>query len=570
MGGNFTQLGPNPESFHSGGGSFFGVFFEDKPTRTIFFETPGIGVGVPLSHFEDVTLLTNGTVTLNSDMFAHGDFNTSSLWSPTFVGNGNKVAVGGGDVDGMVLDHVLLELNGTPTFPTNGTFTRFDNVTFQNYAATEVQLDIIHPGTALPFIFNNITFTNPPTQGVGAYVRTTDSDGEIPNELHVELTGTSPGTCSGADFIAVQSDIIASCSMQFDEITAGRAHTCGITVTGVAYCWGNNAFGQLGDGGVVTESSVPVLVSDGRTFREISAGNDHTCAITTTSDVYCWGADASGQLGDGGPNTDQSAPTLVLGTAGLFNFVSAGSEHTCAVTLAGAGYCWGKNTEGQLGDSTTLMRTTPAPVSGLVVFKSISAGTGLLGSAHTCGFNTSNVAYCWGDTKSGQLGDGTNTQRLAPTAVSGGTSIAYLASGDQYTCAVTLAGAGKCWGVNADGQLGDGSTTPSNAPVAVAGSLTLDGISTGSRFSCATSLGSVYCWGDNSWGQLGDGSTTNSPMPVMVTGGWILPDLGTAVSEHMCAVTGSGALFCWGEGFNGRLGNGSTADSSVPVLVSGT
>ena len=285
---------------------------------------------------------------------------------------------------------------------------------------------------------------------------------------------------------------------------------------------------------------------------------------------FRWSADASGQLGNGGTNTDQSAPTLVFESTGIYNFISAGSEHTCAVSTFGSAFCWGKNTDGQLGNGGTTSSPVPVPVSGLIVFQSISAGTGLLGSAHTCGFDTGLVACCWGDNQSGQLGDLTNTQRLVPTAVLGGTSIVFLDSGNQYTCAVTFAGAGKCWGANADGQHGDGTTVAGTAPVAVFGGLTLDGISTGSRFSCATSSGAVYCWGNNGSGQLGNGTNINGPTPVLVTGGWILPDLGTGVSEHMCAVTGSGAMFCWGQGLNGRLGNGGTANSNVPVLVSGT
>ncbi len=406
---------------------------------------------------------------------------------------------------------------------------------------------------------------------MGAYLRTTDSDGLTPNELQINLTVTSPVTCSGADFIAgAQSDIIASCSMQFDEITAGRTHACGITAAGVAYCWGSNLVGQLGDGGIVTESNVPVLVSGGLSFQQISAGSDHTCGITFTNDGYCWGENSPwGQLGDGSAS-DQNAPILVFGSTGMFNAISAGNQHTCAVTVFGNGYCWGKNTEGQLGDGGTSTASTPVPVSGPLTFKMISVGTGPPGSAHTCGFDTGNVAYCWGNNTSGELGDGTNTQRLVPTVVSGGTSIAYLASGNQYTCAVTLGGAGKWWGANAAGQLGDGTTVAKNAPVSVTGVSGLDGISTGSLFSCATSLGSVYCWGNNGSGQLGDGTNINSSSPVMVTGGWILPDLGSSISEHMCATTAAGAMFCWGRGFNGRLGNGGTADSNVPVLVSGS
>ncbi len=567
--GNFTQLGTNSsESFHAG--DFNTVYFVGTGAQTLSFTNTGSGPGT--SHFANIGFdNTSLGVTLGSNIYAHCDLLSSAgPAAAVVIGNGNTLTVGGLGASDLQLQRVLLVYDGVPDAHSTGIFSGFNNVTFQGYMATDIQLDVIHPGAASPFIFNNITFTNPPIQGVGAYVRTTDSDGLLP-ELEINLTVAAPLTCSGADFIAgAQSDIIASCSMQFDDITAGRAHACGITVTGAAYCWGNNAVGQLGDG-TNTESLVPVPVSGGLTFREISAGSDHTCAITTTtSDGYCWGANLSGQLGDAS-NTDRSAPVLVFGSTGMLVQISAGSEHTCAVTIAGAGYCWGKNTEGQLGDGGITSNSVPVPVSGPVFFTSISAGTGPSGSAHTCGLDTGNVAYCWGDNKSGQLGDGTNLKGLVPTVVSGVPTYGYLASGNQYTCGVTEAGTGECWGLNADGQLGDGTTTPSNTPVSVIGLSGLDGISTGSRFSCAsTDSGAVYCWGDNFWGQLGDGTNINSSSPIMVTGGWILPDLGTAVSEHMCAVTGSGAMFCWGRGLNGRLGNGGTADSNVPVLVSGT
>ena len=568
--GNFTQLGTNSsESFHAG--DFNTVYFVGTGAQTLSFTNTRSGPGT--SHFANIGFDNTGLgVTLGSNIYAHCDLLSSAgPAAAVVIGNGNTLTVGGLGASDLQLQHVLLVYDGVPDAHSTGIFSSFVNVTFQGYMATDVQLDVIHLGSVSPINVNSITFTTSPTRGVGAYVRTTDPDGPLPLELEINLTVAAPLTCSGADCIAgAQSDIIASCSMQFDDITAGRAHACGITVTGAAYCWGSNSNGQIGDPAVVMETNVPVPVTGGLSFREISAGSDHTCGITTTSDGYCWGADASGQLGDGGTNTDQSVPVLVFGSTGILNSISGGSQHTCAVTIAGAGYCWGKNTEGQFGDNSKLTRTTPVAVSGPVVFKSISAGTGLLGSAHTCGFDTGNVAYCWGDNKSGQLGDGSNLERLVPAVVLGGTSIAYLTSGDQYTCAVTLGGVGQCWGANADGQLGDGSTTPSNAPVSVTGLSRLDGISTGSRFSCATSLGTVYCWGDNFWGQLGDGTNINSSSPVMVTGGWILPDLGTAVSEHMCAVTGSGAMFCWGRGLDGRLGNGGTANSNVPVLVSGT
>jgi hypothetical protein len=193
VGGNFTQLGTNnPESFHAGGGFFFDVFFLDTPTRTIFFETPGIGVGQPFSHFEDVSFLTNGTVTLNSDVYAHANLISSSFWSPTLVGNGNKLAVGGVSVDGMVLDHVLFEANGTPTFPSNGSFVRFDNVSFVNYNPGDTQFTIIDPGAVSPYTLNSISFGTTPTTGF--YMAVTDSDTIDGIVLTIQMATPTPGT----------------------------------------------------------------------------------------------------------------------------------------------------------------------------------------------------------------------------------------------------------------------------------------------------------------------------------------------------------------------------------------
>lgn len=196
VGGNFTQLATNdPESFHAGGGFYFGVFFEDTPTRTIFFETPGIGVGAKFSHFEDVTFRTNGTVTLNSDIYAHANLISSAFFNPTLVGNGNKLAVGGVSVGRMVLDRVLFEANGTPTFPSNGSFVRFDDVSFVNYNPGDIQFTIIDPGGVSPYTLNNIIFGTTPTTGF--YMDVTDSDPNDGNELTIQMarpTPSDPGT----------------------------------------------------------------------------------------------------------------------------------------------------------------------------------------------------------------------------------------------------------------------------------------------------------------------------------------------------------------------------------------
>ncbi len=573
VGGDFTQTGTNSiESFHAGGSHT--VEFNGTGPQTVFFENPGIGMGVMASHFANISISnTTGLVTLNSDVFAHSDLTKFSVATATITGNGNRLAVGGLNARDIQFDHVLLEWNGTPSFPSFGSFVRFINMSFTGYNPTDVQFTITDLGSASPYVMSGLSFANAPTRGVGAYVSTTDSDGDMPNELKVDLTIISPVTCSGADFMALaDSEIIINCSTrQFEAISAGGAHACAITATGAAYCWGSNNNGQIGDPAVVTETNVPVAVTGGLSFQQISAGGEHTCGITFTNDGYCWGKDSFGQLGDGGANADQNAPVLVSGSTGMLVQISAGRDHTCAVTTLGNGYCWGRGLEGQLGDGLTTGSPVPVGVTVVTTFKSMSLGTGPSIAVHSCGIESgTNLAYCWGDNGGGQLGDGTNMPRLAPVAVSGGGTYGYISLGRVFTCAVTLAGTGECWGSNPFGQLGDGSTTASNIPVSVAGLSGLDGISTGSDATCASSSGTVYCWGDNAFGQLGDGSMTPSLVPVMVTGGWTLPDIGSAVDDHMCAITGSGAAFCWGRGGNGRLGNGGTADSNVPVLVSGT
>jgi alpha-tubulin suppressor-like RCC1 family protein len=360
---------------------------------------------------------------------------------------------------------------------------------------------------------------------------------------------------------------VDTAGVEFASVSAGYDHSCGVTMAGAAYCWGLNDFGQLGNG-TNTNSNVPVAVSGGHTFASVSAdGVFHSCGVTTAGAGYCWGQNIDGQLGNG-MNTDSNVPVAVSG-GHTFASVSAGGFHSCGLTTSGAAYCWGLNSLGMLGDGTNTSSNVPVAVSGSYTFASVSGGT-----YHSCGVTTAGAAYCWGSNFYLQLGNGTNTDSNVPVAVSGGHTFASVSPGFSLSCGVTTAGAAYCWGSNFYGQLGNGTNTDSNVPVAVSGGHTFASVSAGSSHGCGvTTAGTAYCWGFNRYGQLGDGTNSDSNVPVVVSRRRHHHRSHAFASVraghlHSCGVTTAGAAYCWGFNLYGQLGNGTNTNSKVPVPVS--
>jgi alpha-tubulin suppressor-like RCC1 family protein len=233
----------------------------------------------------------------------------------------------------------------------------------------------------------------------------------------------------------------------------------------VAYCWGENFVGQLGDGTTNPSRPTPGAVARTLRFRQLSAGSLHTCGVTISDRIFCWGSNQGGQLGDA-TRTDRPRAVRVAGDL-YFSRVGAGTGHTCGVTLDQRAYCWGDNSFGAIGDGTTgNLRLLPVPVAGNFRFRQTEGGMW-----HTCGVTPGDRVKCWGFNEAGQLGNGTNADHSTPGAVSGGLLFRQVVGGAAYTCGVTLDNRAYCWGFNQEGELGDGTTTPRSKPRAVAGAM---------------------------------------------------------------------------------------------------
>src|SRR5580658_10971666 len=383
-----------------------------------------------------------------------------------------------------------------------------------------------------------------------------------------------------AGFVAVQlvSPAPASAAQSSTTtIAAGYTHACMIQ-SGKAYCWGNNTYGQLGNNSTAS-SSTPVAVYtsgvlSGKTLTQITAGNGYTCALASTGATYCWGYNTDGELGNGVtlPGAQQDAPVAVTGALD-FAQISAGEYSVCAVTSGGTGYCWGQNTSGQLGNGSTTSTSTPAE-EGPVTEVSI-------GGLFSCAISSQGT-YCVGNNTSGQLGNGSTTSSTSPVQVTGGSSYSEIDAGFNHSCALTTANAAYCWGDDTYGEDGNSTiTTPQKTPVAVTTSGALSGktlaqISSGNEHTCALSTaGAAYCWGDDTYGELGNSATNSvagtydAPAAVTTSGalsGKTLSQI-SAGNGFTCALDSTGAAYCWGNNASGQLGNGTTTSSNVALAI---
>ncbi|MGA8364608.1 MAG: hypothetical protein WB709_08810 [Solirubrobacteraceae bacterium] len=393
--------------------------------------------------------------------------------------------------------------------------------------------------------------------------------GTVPLKVNVGLSGLEPYTTyyyrvvasnSTGTSYGAQKEFTTSAIGTF---SAGGYHTCALVPGGSVDCWGEDSYGELGNGTNHGFFTTPVAVSGISNATEVSAGGFHTCSLLSVGSVDCWGYNKYGELGDGSTK-ESTTPVAVSGISNAIE-VSGGDFHTCALLSGGKIDCWGENAFGQLGDGGYQNSSTPVAVSGISTATSVTAGN--LG---TCATLSGGKIDCWGYGEFGELGDGKTENSPTPVAVSGiSTATSVTAVGDFHTCAVLSGGKIDCWGDNEDGELGNGTTENSSIPVAVSGITTGAEVAAGAFHSCARLSGkSLDCWGENYFGELGDGTTENSSIPVAVSGITTASGI-TAGTSHSCSRLIGGGIDCWGENADGQLGNGTTTNSTTPVAVSG-
>jgi len=339
------------------------------------------------------------------------------------------------------------------------------------------------------------------------------------------------------------AQVAAAKSFSFRQISAGGSHTCAVTTDDRAYCWGRTVTPVSGD----------------LKFLEVSAGYYNSCGITTDNRAYCWEGDLVPKLVPGGRRYRQ---------------ISAGLDYVCAVTTADVAFCWGDNHLGQLGTGGSSTTAPTLVAGGHHWIRVFTAAT------HTSGTTLEHVGYCWGANVFGQTGSGIRGVSLPkPVKVAGGLQFRQVKPGSGYDagqqgpeldtatgCGLTTDDVAYCWGLGADGFPGSATT-----PHVVAGGRRYGYINPGLFHTCALTLANApYCWGSNEKGALGVPGLASSETPVRVSGGLTFVFITVAaVGRHSCGVTASHQAYCWGDNSSGQLGDGTTTSRSTPVLVTG-
>jgi alpha-tubulin suppressor-like RCC1 family protein len=345
-------------------------------------------------------------------------------------------------------------------------------------------------------------------------------------------------------------------------LAAGGSHTVVVTPDGNVWTWGANGSGQLGDG-TTSGKTTPTQVTSMTDVIAVAAGTSHTLVLRDDRTVWVWGNNSYGQLGDGTTSPGRTSP-YALGLTDIIA-IAAGEYHSVALESNGTVWTWGRNQNGQLGDGTNTNSTIPLAVGTLSGITAIGAGGG-----HTLVVKPDATVWGFGLNTNRQLGDNSTTNRSTPVQMQGVTGAAAVSGGTYHSVVLKSNGTLMAAGYNGQGQLGTGSTSSQNLPVAVAVLSNITAIAVGHSHTLARKNdGTVWSWGQNNVGQLGDGTITDRSTPAAIAALSSIALIEAGPENHNIAVTTDGTVSVWGSNTSGKLGDGTTSERRTPVSISG-
>jgi alpha-tubulin suppressor-like RCC1 family protein len=335
---------------------------------------------------------------------------------------------------------------------------------------------------------------------------------------------------------------------------------------GTLWTWGSNIYGQLGDGTTVSKTSPVTTVAGGTNWKQVTCGYFRTAAIKSDGTLWTCGDNAAGQLGDG-TTVGKSSPVTTVAGGTNWKQVACGVQHTAAIKTDGSLWTWGRNIFGNLGDGTIVNNSSPATtVSGGTNWKQVACGVFC-----TAAIKTDGTLWTWGRNDYGQLGDGTTVSKSIPaTTVAGGTNWKQVACGSNHTAAIKTDGTLWTWGRNDSGALGGNFANKSSPVTTVSGGTNWKQVSAGFFYTAAIKTdGTLWTWGYNEYDQLGDGTTVDKASPVTTVAGGTNWKQVSAGFYQTAAIKTDGTLWTWGRNDTGQLGDGTTGRKSSPVTTAG-
>ena len=548
-------------------GAFYGLYPENTYTPACSGQTEQIITNAWAGEYTNVNIVANKQYTFTSSVAPDYITITNSNGTTVFASGVTPLVWNSASTSGVIRYFFHTNANCGSQNTNRIRSIKCENATSCNpptnfisevLSSTSAVIDWT-PSTSAPNGGYLYVYNTTPTIG-GMDGNTLSSNAELNNLL----PNTTYYWWVAADCVNSQSDWAyggsfttpAATSACWQTVSTGSNHSLGIKADGTLWAWGDNDYGQLGNGTNIA-TNAPTQIGTSTNWQKIAAGLDYSLAIKTDGTLWAWGINWTGQLGDGTTN-NKNIPTQI-GSETKWVSVAAGENHTIAIKANGTLWTWGNNSDSQLGDGTITTKIVPTQIGTATNWQSVAAGT-----RFSLAIKTNGTLWAWGDNASGQLGNGTNNDSTFPIQIGVENDWANIATGVSHSVGRKTNGILYTWGNNVHGQLGDGSTTNKNTPVAVYDQV--QSIDAGGYHTVGTTLfGNMFRCGLNAYGQLGDGTTTNRVW--VAVGNETNHQFISAGYYHTLSLNVDGLLSSSGFNNEGQLGDGTTINRNTLVPI---